>query len=244
MDAAGRRALADEPLVLLPGMGCTAALWSRLTLPLEVTVRSCSLSEPDLDGQVERLLDELPPRFSLAGLSLGGVVAMALVRRAPERVARLCLMSTNPCAPTREHQEGWRRLRAMLEVAPAREVQAVLLSKLLSPAVVAGRADLVQLTLGMADDLGPAIFDRQLRLQATRVDERPGLRDVRCPTTVIAAVDDLLSDVAKHEELAGLVRGSRLVRIDDCAHLSTLEQPSQVSAHLALWLASETPTRS
>lgn len=231
----------DEPLVLLPGIGCTAALWSKLSFPSGVGVHCCLLSESDLDEQVDRLLDELPPRFALAGLSLGGVVAMAVVRRAPERVTRLALMSTNPHAPTAVQYAGWHRLRARLESASAREVQASLVPTMLSPAVVAGRPDLVELTLAMADELGEAAYDRQLRLQATRVDERPGLRDVRCPTVVIAAVDDLLCDLRKHQEVADLVSGSRLVPLVDCAHLSTLEQPGPVSAQLGWWLRAVPP---
>jgi pimeloyl-ACP methyl ester carboxylesterase len=217
-------------------MGCTAELWSALTWPDGITVRSCALTEPDLDGQVDRLLDELPPRFALAGLSLGGTVAMALCRRARERVTRLVLLSTNPRAPTPEQHEGWRQLRVRLEVESAREVQASLLPQLLSPAVVATRPDLVELTLAMADELGAPAFDRQLRLQATRVDERPGLRKIRCPTLVVAAVDDRLCEVGKHQELAALVSGSQLVMVDTCAHLSTLEQPGPVSAALARFL--------
>jgi pimeloyl-ACP methyl ester carboxylesterase len=231
-----------EPLVLLPGMGCTDALWSRLGLPTGVEVRSCLLTEPSLDAQVDRLLDELPRRFALAGLSLGGIVAMAVVRRAPERVTRLALMSTTPRGPTAAQHQGWRRLQGLLRSTSAREVQCSMLPSLISPAVIAARPDLVELTLAMADEVGERAFDRQLRLQATRVDERPGLRDVRCPTLVLAAADDALCDVGKHQEIADLVSGSRLVTISDCAHLSPLEQPEMVSVQLARWLgATSTP---
>jgi pimeloyl-ACP methyl ester carboxylesterase len=217
-------------------MGCTAALWSQLDLPSGVEVCTGVLSEPDLDAQVDRLLDELPRRFALAGLSLGGIIAMALVRRAPERVSRLALMSTNPAAPTPAQYEGWQRLRRLLQSTSARVVQASLLPNLLSPAVIAGRRDLVELTLAMADEVGERTWDSQLRLQATRVDERPGLRDVRCPTLVLAGVDDALCEVGKHQEIAELVSGSRLTTIADCAHLSPLEQPGMVSAQLKRWL--------
>jgi pimeloyl-ACP methyl ester carboxylesterase len=230
-------AAADQSLVLLPGMGCTAALWSRLRLPTDVEVSSPVLTEDALDAQVDRLLDELPRRFALAGLSLGGIVAMALVRRAPERVTRLALLSTNPRAPTPAQCAGWRRLRGVLESTSARDVQTSLLPSLLSPAVIARRPDLVALTLAMADEVGESGFDRQLRLQSTRVDERPGLRHVRCPTLVLAAMGDRLSGVAKHQEIAERVRGSRLATIPDCGHLSTLEQPVAVSDELSSWLA-------
>ncbi|MCW2811683.1 MAG: hypothetical protein JWP61_2141 [Friedmanniella sp.] len=224
---------AGETLVLLPGMGCTRALWSRLTLHAGVDLRGGALTEDDLDTQVERLLDELPARFVLGGLSLGAIVAMALVRRAPERVSRLVLMSTNPYAPTPAQLEGWRRLRAELSATSARAVQTSLLPQLLSPAVLATRPDLVELTLAMADELGAAGYDRQLRLQATRVDARPGLRDVRCPTVVVAALGDRLCGLDRHLEIEALVPGATLVRLPDCAHLSPLERPDAVSDQLS-----------
>lgn len=234
-DDTGATGFGGEPLVLLPGMGCTGDLWSMLSFPADLEVHRCLLSEPDLDAQVDRLLDELPPRFALAGLSLGGIVAMAIARRAVERVTRMSLMSTNPYAPTAGQHEGWLRLRGMLESRSARQVQATLLPTLLSPDVVAGRADLVELTLSMADEVGVETFDGQLRLQATRIDERPGLREVRCPTLVLAAVDDQLCGLAKHREMAELVPGARLVQLPDCAHLSPLEQPALVSVAFEEW---------
>jgi pimeloyl-ACP methyl ester carboxylesterase len=220
-----------EGLVLLPGAGCTAALWSRLSLPEDV-IAPRALEEPSLDEEVDRLLDLLPERFALAGLSLGAIVAMALVRRAPGRVSRLCLMSTNPYAPTPAQHDAWAAQREVLRTGSARELQASLLPVLLSP----HREDLVPLTLAMADELGGQAYDAQLRLQDTRVDERPGLAQVRCPTLVVAARGDRLCSVERHEEIAGLVPGAELVVLDDCAHLSPIEQPEQLSAHLRRWL--------
>ncbi len=227
--------MSPEPLVLLPGMGCTAALWSFLTLPGEVITPV--LREPSLDGEVDRLLDLLPERFALAGLSLGAIVAMALVRRAPERVTRLGLMSTNPYGPTPAQHEGWAAQREALRTGSARSLQASLLPLLLSP----DRADLVPLTLAMADETGEETYDAQLRLQGTRVDERPGLAAVRCPTLVVAARDDRLCGVERHEEIARLVPGAELVVLEDCAHLSPFERPVELSAHLGRWL-SRSPT--
>jgi pimeloyl-ACP methyl ester carboxylesterase len=227
--------VSEPPLVLLPGMGCSAALWSRLDLGL--VPLTPVLEEPALDAEVERLLALLPERFALAGLSLGAVVAMALTRRAPERVSRLCLMSTNPYGPTAAQRGGWAEQRATLARAGARELQTALLPVLLSPRAAAQRPDLVQATLDMAEEVGAARYDAQLRLQATRVDERPGLARVPCPTLVVAARQDRLCDVARHEEIAARVPGAELVILEDCAHLSPLEQPAAVSVHLGRWLA-------
>jgi len=219
---------AADPLVLLPGMNCSARLWS--LLDLGPAIRPI-LTEPTLDAQVDRLLDELPPRFALAGLSLGGVTAMALVRRAPERVSWLGLLSTNPHQPTEVQYAGWAGHRAALARGKsARDIQADLLPVLLSPRVIDGRPDLVEETLRMAEDVGETALDAQLALQASRVDERNALREVRCPTLIIAARDDLLSPLERHREMGRLIPGSELLVIDDCAHLSPLEQPSLISA--------------
>ena len=223
-----------SPLVLLPGMGCTAALWSGLELPGEVVTPV--LEEPDLDAEVERLLALLPDRFALAGLSLGAIVAMALVRQAPERVQRLALLSTNPYGPTPVQRTAWAEQRRALAADGARALQASLLPVLLSPAVLAARPDLVELTLRMADETGEARYDAQLRLQGTRVDERPGLSAVRCPTLVVAARQDRLCPVDRHEEIVALVPGAELVVLEDCAHLSPLEQPDGVGSRLLRWL--------
>ena len=225
---------AVEPLVLLPGMGCTAALWSALDLP-DAPVTPV-LEEDRLDAEVDRLLALLPERVALAGLSLGAVVAMALVRRAPERVTRLALLSTNPCAPTPVQRLGWADQRAQLAAGSARALQESLLPLLLSPAVLAGRPDVVATTLAMADDLGATTYDRQLRLQGTRVDERAGLARIRCKTLVLAARDDRLCRLDRHEEIARLVPRVSLSVVEDCGHLSPLEQPAAVSAHLRAWL--------
>lgn len=224
-----------EPVVLVPGMGCSAVLWSRLKLGVEPNTPV--LREADLEAEVDRLLDLLPERFALAGLSLGAVVALALVRRAPERVSRLCLMSANPHAPTAAQLRAWAKQRRRLVSESARILQCDLLPELLSPGVIAEQPDLVELTLDMAETVGDEALDRQLQLQATRIDERPTLPLVRCPTLVLAARDDRLCPISRHAELAGLIPGAELVVLDDCAHLSPLEQPVSVSVHLRRWLA-------
>lgn len=214
-----------ETLVLLPGMNCSARLWSDLA-PEALTPR---LTEPSLTEQVSRLLDELPPRFTLVGLSLGAVVAMALTRTAPERVQRLVLLSTNPYAPTGQQLTDWRRTRSRLVAGvSARRVQQELLPMLLTAATLRGRPAVVETTLAMADDVGETELDAQLRLQATRVDERPGLREVRCPTLVVAARHDRLCPLARHTEVATLVPGARLRVVEHAAHLSPLEEAPTV----------------
>lgn len=189
-----------------------------------------TLTEPRLDSQVARLLDELPPRFALAGLSLGAIVALALVRTAPGRASSLVLMSTNPHAPTDAQLGGWRGARDGLRAGrTARDLQSDWLPLLLSEPA-RRRPDLVNDTLALADAVGEEALDAQLALQATRIDERPALRSVRCPTTVIAARQDALCSVARHTELNQLIPRSALLIIENCGHLSPLEQPRAVTS--------------
>jgi pimeloyl-ACP methyl ester carboxylesterase len=232
--------LSDEPvsLVLLPGLNCSPALWATLDVGPAITP---VLTEASLDGQVDRLLDELPPRFALAGLSLGGIVAMALVRRTPERVSRLCLMSTTSRPPTSAQYAMWARQRAALaDGATARDLQRELKAALLSPYARAAAPQLVEVALAMADDIGTATLDAQLALQATRVDERPGLTRIGCPTLIISGGEDALCRPERHAEMHALIAGSELVGLDHCGHLAPLEQPAAVTALLRGWARAST----
>lgn len=230
----------EEPLVLLPGMNCSPRLWWGVAdavarrLP-RLLVRYESPAADSVDRCVEELLRASPARFALCGLSLGGIVAMAVARRAPERVTRLCLMSTNPHEPTAEQRASWRVLRADLAAGrTARDVQRGLLPVLLSTA--ARTPPLEEQVLLMADETGSDLLDRQLAAQGTRVDERPALRRVAVPTLVLAAAQDALCPVRKHEEMHELIPGSRLVVLDGIGHLSPLEAPGAVAEQLTRWL--------
>lgn len=239
----------NEPWVLLPGMNCSDRLWS---LVAPTGCLTPQLEETSVEAEVTRLLAELPDRFVLVGLSLGGIVAMALVARAPERVARLCLLSTNPSGPTPEQRAGWASLRDQLAAGrSARDIQTDLLPVLHSAGFLAGAGPgpnahvgvefspggraAETVTLQMADDVGEARLDRQLQLQATRVDLRPTLGRISCPTLVIAARQDALCSVSRHEELQRVIPGSELAVVEQCGHLSPLERPQSIAALWAAW---------
>jgi len=216
-------------------MNCSTSLWAGLNLGRSVTPL---LTEPTLEAQVTRLLDELPRRFSLAGLSLGAIVAMALIRTAPERVSRLCLLSTNPYAPTPAQRTSWLQQRNQLASGTtARELQAELLPVLLSPEAQA-RMEIVDATLAMADEVGEDFLDAQLRLQATRIDERHQLGCIRCPVLVVAARHDALS-VERHREIQALIDGAELVVLEKAGHLSPLEVPQDLARYIEAWLAGQ-----
>lgn len=216
----------SPPLVLLPGMNCSARLWG----PAGAGALHPVLDRPTLDEQVQALLDALPDRFVLGGLSLGGIVAMALTRRAPERVAGLCLMATNARAPTPEQRAGWdAALNRLDDGAPARALQP--LELLLHDRSLDATA------LQMADETGERRLAAQLRLQGTRVDERPALPAVAVPTLVLAGEQDRLCPVERHTEIAELVPDARLQVLPGVGHLLPVEAQDTVATLLGEWLS-------
>lgn len=225
------------PLVLLPGMNCSARLWRDVLPPIRergTTVLLDELDQPDLDRQIDVLLGRLPARFALAGLSLGGIVAMAISRRAPERVAGLCLLDTNARPPTDQQRQAWKAQATALESGgTARDLQAALL-----PVLVGADAapEVVDAVLAMADETGEARLVAQLRLQGTRVDERPALAHLDVPTTVMTGAHDALCGLDRHEEIHRLVRHSELVVVPEAGHLVTMQQPGAVAAAMTRWL--------
>jgi pimeloyl-ACP methyl ester carboxylesterase len=229
----------SEPLVLLPGMNCSPRLWDDVLAELDgPDVVHGEIDRPTLDGCVDALLERLPDRFALAGLSLGGIVAMALVRRAPHRVARLALLSTNARGPTPQQRTAWAAQRqALADGATARDIQRELL-----PVLLHRRGpELDATTLAMGDDTGSTVLDHQLAAQATRIDERPALAAVAVPTLVLAPAEDRICPLDRHEEIAGLIPGARLQVLPGVGHLSTLEAPGEVAAALRAWLAAPAP---
>ncbi|HJV98922.1 MAG TPA: alpha/beta fold hydrolase [Arthrobacter sp.] len=221
------------PTVLLAGMNCTADLWSGCGLDGALMP---SLDEPTVDGQVEALLDTLPGRFALAGLSLGAIVGMALCRRAPERVTGLCLMSTNAKAPTDAQRQGWRDWRDRLAAGEtARDLQRDILGSLLSGPARDRHPDLAERALRMGEHTGTARLDAQLRMQATRTDQLTALAGLRMPVLVVSGTADVICPPQFHQEIAAAVPGARLDSVE-AGHLLPMERPKEVGWLLRSWL--------
>ncbi|GAA4344059.1 alpha/beta fold hydrolase [Microbacterium rhizosphaerae] len=218
------------PLVLLSGMNCTADLWTGCGFDDAVTP---VLDVPAMDAQVERLLESLPDRFLLGGLSLGAIVAMAMILRAPERVAGLFLVSTNAKAPTAAQRAGWDDWLRQLDagVSPV-DLQGGLLPMLLSASAV--RPDLVARTLAMGEETGAEVLHMQLRLQGTRVDLLPQLPAVTAPTLVVSGAQDAICPPSFHTEIADAIPGAELVTLDG-GHLLPLEQPEAFGEVVGAW---------
>ena len=222
-----------DALALLPGMLCDERLFGPQIDTLGVpTMLVDTTSDDNFADMARRALDSLPPRLAMAGLSLGGILAFEVWRQAPERVSALCLLNTNPYADAPE--------RRTLRVAQIAEVlngglRSVTVDALKPAYLAAAHRDdqrLLNTILGMALDLGADVFERQSMALKDRLDSVATLATVDCPTAIVGGAEDRLCPPAYHEFMAAEIPGARLSVIENCGHLSTLEQPERVTAIL------------
>ncbi len=226
------------PLVLLPGMMCDARLFLPQVEALSArrtTVVADLTGARTMTGLAAAVLADLPPRFALAGLSMGGIVAMEMVRQAPGRVARLALMDTNPRA---ELPAVRARRDPQIGRVLAGGLARVMRDEMKPNYLAAGpdRPRILDLCMAMALDLGPEAFVDQSLALRDRPDQQETLRRVAVPTLILCGRDDALCPLERHELMAGLVPGARLAIIEGAGHLPTLEQPAATTAALRRWL--------
>lgn len=229
----------DEPLVLVPGLACTERLFAPQIAALGGT-RPIRIADHRQDAAIEaiagRLIADAPPRFALAGLSMGGYIAIEVLRQAPDRVARLALLDTSARADTDEARA--RRERHM-DMARSGRLEAVVDE--LWPRFVhpdrEGDEDLRSIVDGMMRDTGAAAFIRQQQAIMERRAGHAVLSAVEIPTLVLVGDGDVLTPPEAAREMADLVEWSSLVVVPGCGHLSTLEKPEPVNEALRAWLA-------
>lgn len=226
------------PLVLLPGLLCDARLWRHQAEDLAdiADVSIVDLTRDDtMAGMARRVLAEAPPRFALAGLSMGGYVAFAVMRAAPERVERIAVLDSSAHADTPERREQRLALNASVGAGRFADVPPMLLRTLIHPARHGDR-DLTDTILSMAFSVGADGFLRQQAAIMDRPDSRSGLASIRCPTLVLCGRQDARTPLALHEEIASAIPGAELVVLEDCGHMSTLERPAATTAAMRVWL--------
>jgi pimeloyl-ACP methyl ester carboxylesterase len=227
------------PIVLVPGLNCSARLYAE-QVPALWGCGPVTIADHRRDDSVgaiaARILATAAPRFALVGLSMGGYIAFAIMRQAPERVARLALLDTSARPDTAEQSERRHSMIALAESGRFAEA-----SDLLFPVFVHrdrhGDEALRRIVRTMAEETGPDAFVRQQKAIMSRPDCRPLLKSIRCPTLVLVGDGDTLTPPVLSEEIAAGIAGARLVRVPDCGHLSTLERPEPVNRALVEWLA-------
>ena len=227
-----------QPLVLLPGLLCDHVLYEHQTKSLsdvaEPTVADLT-GHDSIADMAAHVLTTAPPSFALAGLSMGGYVAQEIMRQAPERVQRLALLDTSARPDTPEQTKTRKGLLSLATRGRFKGVTPHILPMLIHT----DRLEDDELTgpvMRMAEGVGQEAFVRQQTAIMGRIDSRPSLQEVTCPTVVICGREDVLTPPEMAAEIADGIAGAKLVIVEDCGHLSTLERPRTVSAVLRFWL--------
>lgn len=228
----------SRDLVLLPGLLNDARLWAaqvEALTPLAGCLVADLTQDDSLAAMAKRVLAAAPPRFALAGLSMGGYVALEILRQAPERVERLALVDTTARPDSPEQSQRRRDAVALARAGGFDKIMPTMLPLLVHPDHLA-----LERVGGVAKDMARAVgaeaFARQQNAIMHRPDARPGLPRVACPTLVVVGSDDTVTPLERAEEMAGLIPNARLEVVEKSGHLSPLEQPDAVSALMAAWL--------
>lgn len=226
------------PLVLLPGMMCDARLFAPQIAVLSghrpIVIAPIG-GRDTVEALATQVLSYVPPRFAMAGLSMGGIVAMEVLRQAPGRVAGLALLDTNPLA---EKDEVKSRRQPQIEAVMRGQLRTVMAEEMKPNYLTDGpnRCAILDLCMEMATDLGSEVFVNQSKALRDRPDQSATLRAFDGPALVLCGREDALCPVSRHELMHSLMPQSQLEVIEDAGHLPTLEQPQNTTAALTRWL--------
>ena len=226
------------PIVLVPGLNCSAPLYAE-QIPALWRFGPVQVADHTRDDSMEAIaaaiLAHAPPRFALVGLSMGGYIALTMVRQAPARVHKLALLDTSARPETPEQSE-----RRKPQIALAQGGHFAEVPPLQFPVFVHRNRQhdeaLRARVRSMAEETGAEAFLRQQKAIMTRPDMRPLLASIACPTLVLVDDGDELTPPPLSEEIAAGIAGSRLVVIADCGHLSTMERPEAVNRAVVEWM--------
>lgn len=231
--------MSNFPVYALPGLLDDERLWQHQAARFgerHPLVSARLTGHDSIAGLAAAALAKAPAeRFALLGLSMGGYVALEIMRQAPQRVLGLALLDTNARADSAAASAFRKSLMTQAQT-DFRAVVSGITPRLLHPAHLADEA-LVKLIEDMAHSAGPDVFGRQQTAIMGRTDSRPFLSAIACPTLVLCGREDLLTPLELHEEMATAIVGAKLVVVERCGHMSALEQAQRVNDALEAWLA-------
>ncbi|HEY3032807.1 MAG TPA: alpha/beta hydrolase [Bradyrhizobium sp.] len=227
------------PILLVPGLVSSPRIFAPVTPALwrfgPVTVAN-HIRDNSMGAIARRILAEAPPRFALAGHSMGGYIAFEIMRQAPQRVAKLALINTQARPDT---PEATARRRSQIARAKSGDYHAVLDELFIGFVHPSRREDasLRQLVRDMGDDVGVEAFVRQQTAVMSRPDSRPTPAWIKCPTLVLSGDEDNTIPNSLSVEMADGIHGAKLVILSDCGHLPQPEQPQATAEALVEWLS-------
>ena len=230
-------------LLILPGLLEDADAFEQLiggTQDIAVPLTADMTRADSIAALAANALEQAPAGpFMVAGHSMGGYVALEVVRQAPQRVAKLALLNTNARPDSAESTENRRRLMALAD----RDFEGVI--NALMPKLMTGEhlkdPVMTGTVAAMAHGVGKEAFKRQQEAIIARADSRPALGAIRCPALVVAAREDAIMPMEWLEELANGIRGARLEVVEDSGHMASLEQPEEVVRIMRNWIQGGSP---
>ena len=227
-----------QTLILVPGLLLTGLMWQRQSDGLAglgpIHLTEAHRQHAGITAMADAILEQVQGPLAVCGLSMGGYIALEICRRAPERVARLALLSTAARAESPEQTAARDQLIAMGHERGEHAVVDALWPRLVHPDHAAD-ASLLQANYAMARQTGIDTFEREQSAIKGRRDQRPHLADIQCPTLVLCGREDAITPLALSEEMHAAIPGSRLVVLEQCGHLSAMEQPEAVNKALQSW---------
>lgn len=227
------------PLILLPGTLCDASLWAHQVTHLsdiaDVQVGDLTGSST-IEDLAKKVLHKAPAKFALAGLSLGGIVAMEIFRQAPERVLKLALLNTTANPPYPAQQDGWNEIISELETGGFRSIVEEKFIPNLLYKDHPQKKDLLLTIDAMVENVGEKSYLNQLKAVTLKPNGNEVLPTIKCDTLLLVGKEDVLCTAEMHKEMHKKVPHAELVIIEQCGHLSTIEQPEQVTDAMRKWL--------
>ena len=227
-----------RPLVMIPGMMCDERIFAPQieALLAEVSVHIADISKHDnISDLAADVLSHAPPKFSLAGHSMGGIVAMEICSQAPERVEKLVLIDTNPKS---ELEEVKAKREPQISDALSGKLINVIRDEM-KPNYLASNENqdiILNVCMEMALSLGPKVFINQSRALQGRSDQQNNLKVLDMPVLIMCGSEDKLCSIEKHELMHNMISNSKLEVIKNAGHLPTLEQPAKTTEVLKTWL--------
>jgi pimeloyl-ACP methyl ester carboxylesterase len=233
-------------LILLPGFLCDETVWQD---QLSALTPMCDCLVPDyghldsLSAMAGAVLDQAPSGFAVAGHSMGGRIALEIVRQAPHRVTHIALLDTGCHARPgdeagAEEERGRRSLLAIAREQGMRAMAAHWIPPMIHPDRRSDSA-LVERVVQMIERKTPEIFEAQMNALLSRPEAGDLLPRIACPALILTGSHDAWSPPVRHEEMAAAIPNSTLVIVPDCGHMSTMECPDAITKAIQDWLGAE-----
>ncbi len=220
-------------LVLISGLLSNESLWQHQTRHLSdiASIQVISPSQDTPKKMIQAILDQAPPKFALAGHSMGGWLSLEVMRAAPSRVGRLCLLNTTAREDSEEKKLARQQMIQKAENGQFHEVVKGLVEKLVFNPRVKEEVEKMFLKVGQE------AFIHQERAMLARNECQSILPTIRCPALVIHAAQDKNFSQEEHEELVNHIPHAKLAILEDSGHMSPMEVPQAVTDLLRSWFA-------